>query len=330
MKKIVKFISCMLMFVMLAACSCTKDDKVVDVYVPDGAPALAIAKLMNDEWTKDGYKVKYHIVNSSTITTHVANGESDIAILPTNAAANLYNKGTDIKIISSNTWGLLYMVGNADNTAPITDLNRLKGEVVAIIGQNQVPDLVFKYILEANDIEYVASDTAVSGKVALKYVADGPTMIPLLKTKQLKYGILGEPAATNSTNAASTAIVLDIQQAWKDASNSTDTYPQASLVAKASFIKNNKGFINDMLEEIDESSTWILENVSSLKDILESHGSTAGATYTLTSLQRCNIRLVAGSSMKDSVHDFLQSLYDVVPNSIGGKLPDDDFYYLAN
>ena len=330
MKKIVKFISCMLMFVMLAACSCKKEDKVVDVYVPDGAPALAIAKLMNDEWTKDGYKVKYHVVNSSTITTHVANGEADIAILPTNAAANLYNKGNDIKIISSNTWGLLYMVGNADNTTPITDLNSLKGEVVAIIGQNQVPDLVFKYILEANDIEYVASDTSVSGKVALKYVADGPTMIPLLKTKQLKYGILGEPAATNSTNAASTAIVLDIQEAWQDASNSTDTYPQASLVAKSSFIKNNKGFIKDMLEEIDESSSWILENVSSLKDILESHGSTAGTTYTLTSLQRCNIRLVAGSSMKESVHDFLQSLYDVVPNSIGGKLPDDDFYYLAN
>ena len=46
MKKIVKFISCMLMFVILAACSCKKEDEVVDVYVPDGAPALAIAKLM--------------------------------------------------------------------------------------------------------------------------------------------------------------------------------------------------------------------------------------------------------------------------------------------
>ncbi len=257
MKKLVKFLSCMIMFVMLTACSCTKEDKVVDVYVPDGAPALSIAKLMNDEWTKDGYKVKYHVVASSTITTHVANGDAEIAILPTNAAANLYNKGNKIQIVSANTWGLLYMVGNSDNTTPITDLNSLKGEVVAVIGQNQVPDLVFKYILDANDIEYVASDVAVDGKVALKYVADGPTMIPLLKTKQLKYGILGEPAATNSTNAAQTAIVLDIQEAWKDASSSTDTYPQASLVAKSSFLKNNKEFMTDMLEEIDESSSWI-------------------------------------------------------------------------
>lgn len=330
MKKIVKFLSCMLLVLLVTACSCKKEDNVVDVYVPDGAPALAIAKLMNDEWTKDGYKVKYHVVASSTITTHVANGDAEIAILPTNAAANLYNKGNKIQIVSANTWGLLYMVGNSDNTTPITDLNSLKGEVVAVIGQNQVPDLVFKYILESNDIEYVASDVAVDGKVALKYVADGPTMIPLLKTKQLKYGILGEPAATNSTNAAQTAIVLDIQEAWKNASSSTDTYPQASLVAKSSFLKNNKTFIKDMLEEIDESSSWILDNVSSLKGILEAHGSTSGTNFTLASLQRCNIRLVTGANMKTSVHAFLQSLYDVVPNSIGNKLPDDEFYYQAD
>ena len=88
--------------------------------------------------------------------------------------------------------------------------------------------------------------------------------------------------------------------------------------------------MKDMLEEIDTSSSWILENVSSLKNILEAHGSTSGANYTLTSLQRCNIRLVSGANMKTSVHDFLQSLYDVVPNSIGNKLPDDDFYYQAD
>lgn len=330
MKKLIKFISCTLLFVLVAACSCKKKDTTVDVYVPDGAPALSIAKLMNDDWSKDGYKVKYHIVDSSTITTHVANGDADIAILPTNAAANLYNKGNKINIVSSNTWGLLYMVGNSDNTTPITDLNSLKGEVVAVIGQNQVPDLVFKYILEANDIEYVASDTAVSGKVALKYVADGPTMIPLLKTKQLKYGILGEPAATNSTSKANTAIVLDIQNEWKKASNSTGSYPQASLVVKSDFLKNNKEFINDMLEEIDDSSSWILDNVDNLSTIMTEHGSTSATTYTLESLQRCNIRLVKGNDMKVAVNAFLQSLYDIVPASIGNKLPDADFYYQAN
>ena len=330
MKKIVKLFSVMLLSLSLVACSGKKEKKdiTVDVYMPDGAPALALAKLMHDEYTQDGYKVSYHIVASDTIASHITNGNADIAIVPTNAAANLYNKGNDIKIVSSNTWGLLYMVGNADNTTAITDLNSLKGEVVGVIGQGQVPDLVFKYILEANDIEYVASDTAVAGKVALKYVADGPTMIPLLKTKQLKYGILGEPAATNSTVKASTAVVLDIQAAWQEASNESSSYPQASLVVKSSFLEDHTSFVTAMLDEIELSSSWILDNEDKLSDTLKAHGSTTEVTYTDAILQRCNIKLVKGNDMKVAVTAFLESLHSIVPNSIGGSLPNEDFYYI--
>ncbi|MBE6123966.1 MAG: ABC transporter substrate-binding protein [Erysipelotrichaceae bacterium] len=327
MKKLFRFLSIFLLSLSIGACSNNKD-KTVDVYMPDGAPALAMAKLMYEKYTTKGYTVKYHIVASETITSHITNGDADIAIVPTNAAANLYNKGNKIKIVSSNTWGLLYMVGNANNTTPITDLNSLKGEVVGIIGQGQVPDLVFKYILKANNIEYVASDTAIDNKVALKYFADGPSMIPLLKQKQLKYGILGEPAVSTSVANASTSIVLDIQSAWQEASGQSSSYPQASLVVKSSFLENHSDFINSMLEELETSNTWILDNIDKLNDTLKDHGSTTNISYTVEILQRCNIRLVKGIEMKTAVNAFLDSIYSIVPNSIGGQLPNDSFYYI--
>jgi len=328
MKKLFRLFTLMLLSLSLVACSCDKKDKTVDVYMPDGAPALALAKLMYDEWEKEGYDVEYHIVASDTIASHITNGNADIAIVPTNAAANLYNKGNDIRIVSSNTWGLLYMVGNSEHTTAITDLNSLKGQVVGVIGQNQVPDLVFKYILESNGIQYEASDTAIDGKVALKYYADGPSMIQPLKLNQLNYGILGEPAASNSVVNASTAIVLDIQDAWQSASNESSSYPQASLVVKSSFLDKNEDFINDMLDEIEESSTWILNNTDKLNETLQEHGSTTTANYTVALLQRCNIRLVKGNDMKVAVNAFLESLHSIVPNSIGGSLPNESFYYI--
>lgn len=331
MKKILNLILVLLLVIVSDGCSCKKEeDSTVDFYVPDGAPALAIAKLMQDEYTKDGYKVNYHIVNSSTINTYVANGSADIAILPTNAAANLYNKGNDIKLISSNTWGMLYMVSSEENAQPITDLNKLKGTVICLIGQNQVPDLVFKYILNSNNIEYIESDIVVEEKVALKYVTDGSSMLPLLKNKQLKYGILAEPAVTNSINKATTSIVLDLQKEWQIATNSINSYPQASLVAKTSFLEKNNKFIEDLLNEMNDSSSWILENVDKLDKILRDHGSISKNSYTKEIIERCNIKLVTGSEMKTAAYSFLKSLYDVIPNSIGNKLPDENFYYSFN
>ena len=328
MKKIFKLFLFLIIALPLVACSCKKDDKVIDVYTPDGAPSLSLAKLMYEEYAPKGYQVKYHIVAADTIASYITNDKADMAIVPTNAAANLYNKGNKIKIVSSNTWGLLYMVGNADHITPITDLNSLKGNVVGVIGQNQVPDLVFKYILEENGIEYVASDTAVAGKVALKYVADGPTMIPLLKTNQLKYGILGEPAATNSMSKASTSIVLDIQEEWKKATNTSSSYPQASLVVKSSLLKNDEKLIKDMLDEINDSSTWIFQNMDKLNETLQAHGSATIFSYTEALLTRCNIHVVTGNSMKTAVNDFLSGLHSIIPNSIGGNLPDENFYYI--
>ena len=36
----------------------------------------------------------------------------------------------------------------------------------------------------------------------------------------------------------------------------------------------------------------------------------------------------AGEEMKTAMSDFLQIMYDLEPNSIGGKLPGDDFYFI--
>ena len=317
------------LFFITSCSSKEKDEEIIDVYIPDGAPAIAMAKLLNDNYQGENLKVEYHIVSSDEITINVANGNADIALLPTNAAANLYNKGVDIKIVSSNTWGMLYMVTNNDDFANISDLNLLKGEVIGVIGKNQVPDLVFKYILNSYNIQYVESDIKVEDKVAIKYVADGPSMLPLLKNNMLEFGILAEPALTNSLTKANVSVIFDLQEEWKKCNDSIDSYPQASLIVKTSLLKDNNEFIKEFLNQIDLSSDWVLDNTDKLQTILSKYGSTSSITYTKEIIERCNIKLVTGEVMIDAVDDFLKALYSVIPNVIGGKLPDEQFYYKA-
>ena len=187
--------------IIVGAMACTDPEPDYVIVAPDGAPALAVAgiagevfeytykEMVDSEEVTKTLVIGAQVVNSSEISKRAAT--ADMAIVPANVAANLYNKGTDIKVIATVTHGNLYMVGLAD-TPEVTDLTQLKGQIVASIGQNSVPDSLFKAMLTKAGVEYVvagdpASVTAAEGKVTLVYGADGSAVIPLVDRRTRRF-----------------------------------------------------------------------------------------------------------------------------------------------
>lgn len=164
----------------------------VKVYMPDGATALALAGAMANHKTVDGINIEYTVVPSNSIGSSVTSSAADIAVVPSNLAAKLYNANGKYKMAATLTHGNLYIVGGDMEGA-----QTLAGNVVGVMGQGNVPDLVFRYILKKKNIEYVVSDVAVEGKVAIKYYADGGSVARALKAGQIGYGLLAEPAASS-------------------------------------------------------------------------------------------------------------------------------------
>ena len=224
--------------------ACGGNPETLAVYAPDGAPALAFSAMMSEGF--DG--AEFTVVAPTTIAAHVSNGDADIAVMPVNAAAALYNGGLDITMLSVNTHGNLYFVGDAE--ADMT-LEKLKGARVGVIGQAQVPDLTLRMLLGENGIEYVVSETARDGAVALRYAADGSALMPLLKQGAIDYAFIAEPAATTACERFGKEIVLDAQQLWRDSFGSD--YPQACVVAKNDVIKNNKSFVDRFLKKLADT-----------------------------------------------------------------------------
>ena len=124
---------------------------VLQLYVPDGAPALAVAKLVaeKDTLTVAGYTVNVNIVPANTIAAHIAKGDGDIVIMPANGGANLVVKGADYKFLCSNTRGILYMISTSEGSVSPEDL---AGKTVGCIGQGAVPQYAFERILAANGL----------------------------------------------------------------------------------------------------------------------------------------------------------------------------------
>ena len=317
----------------------------ISVIMPDGAPALALSKLISsaeagesdgekyaiDSVTFEKYKVKYSLAAESSLGANLAAKKADVAIMPTNTAASAYNGGADIKIVSINVHGLLYMLG----AETVTDLNQLKGQVVYSIGQGGTPDFVFKYILDNAGIEYVVSETAVDGKVAISYVEGGSNLIPMLKQGKAKYGILGEPAVSNAVKATGKAVVLDLQAEWKKATKAkTGTeleLPQACLVVSGELIKEHKDFVDDFIAAVETSDEWLPANAEAAGEALKKLGSATAASTVFTPeiIGRCNIKTVKAAQAKAGVDEYLSALYGFAPAAVGGKLPDDGLFYNA-
>ena len=124
---------------------------VLQLYVPDGAPTLAVAKLVaeKDTLTVAGYTVNVNIVPANTIAAHIAKGDGDIVIMPANGGANLVVQGADYKFLCSNTRGILYMISTSEGSV---SPEHLAGKTVGCIGQGAVPQYAFERILAANGL----------------------------------------------------------------------------------------------------------------------------------------------------------------------------------
>ncbi len=328
-RKIAAFAAVALGCVSLTGCAEHRDGTEYKIYMPDGAPALAMSALMDSGFEKTTFTV----VPASAIAARVSTGEADLAIMPINAAATLYNKGVDIVMLSVNTHGNLYVVGDAADAENLT-LDDLKGKRVGVIGQGNVPDLTFRMLLDKQEVEYTVSNTAVDGKIALRYADDGPSLMPLIKTGQLDYGLLGEPAATTAVTNLQKSIVMDIQKQWDDAFGGD--YPQACLVAKK-HVAESGDYVQKLLAALESSDGWAEDNpekaVEAVKNNMEE-----GTVSTLGSLsseviRRCNIKTVTAIDSKQSCAQYfgkLAQMQTALGAPVLSKVPDDAFYYGGN
>lgn len=316
MKKFLTIIlSLMLMvFGLTAVVGCKDDgDITIQIYCPDGAPALAISKMIYDDNQFDT-KVDYTVVSASNIANTILTKTADIAILPVNAASKIL--GDNYKIVATVTNGNLFVVGNKD----ISSLSDLSGEVIGVIGQGNVPDLNFRYLLSANSVDYETSDTEVAGKVAIRYFADASNLLPLLKQNHLDFGLLPEPAVSKLLSMASNfSVELDIQAIWEGGS-----YPQAVMVAKTSLIEDNAELIEDIINEMKYNEGWAKNNagdaVAAINSNLE-EGAVPSLQPTISgaAIENCNIKVYSTKSEEEKarIKSYWEKIKTVNSSAIG-------------
>ena len=121
--------------------------------MPDGAPAIAVSKLIKDgDDLSTGKNIEYKVVSSQEIQANIASGSADLMLVPVNLASKLYkthDKNDHYVMVSVITHGNFYIM----STEQIT-VNDLAGKQIAVPMQGAVPDWTLQMVLKKYNLTY--------------------------------------------------------------------------------------------------------------------------------------------------------------------------------
>ena len=277
---------------------------------------MAMVKLI-DEPAIGGRSITHSIFKSPDLLTgKLITGEVDIAALPINSAAILYNKGVPVQIASVIGWGVMYLIGDAK----VKDWLDLKGQTVLAPAKGAVPDLLFRYLLVKNGLNPEVDLT-------IQYVGSPVELAQLTTVGAESLAVLPEPWVTQVIEKnQKVQVLLDFQQEWQRIEKQGQTYPQTCIVVNRKFAAANRELVRLYLQELEGAMEWLNQNPEPAGILAEKHVQIS-ATAVRKGLARCNLRFADAIKARPEIDRFLLRLSELAPNAIGGKLPDEKFYY---
>lgn len=320
MKKLLAILLTLVFVFSLAGCG---EYKPADITVAcmTGPTGIGMAKLMadNEAGTAQNNYTFTVAAAAPDITGKFLKGEINIASVPTNVAASLYNKSEGkVRMLAVNTNGVLSILEKGNT---IKSINDLKGKTVYSTGKGQNPEFILNYILTENGIDPVKD-------ITINFVSSDDLKAKLI-SGEAEIAMAPEPLATAvMIQNKELNRVLSINDEWSKVSDST--LMMGCVIALDSYVKENPKAVEKFLEEYKASIDFATTNIDDTATYCETYGIAPKAAIAKKSIPICNLCFVTGDNMKTNVNGYFNVLFKADPNSIGGKMPADDFYYKAN
>ena len=285
---------------------------------PGGFSAVTLAEFIAESPEFDGnVRVEYEVLESSDLLAgRILSGQADMFIAPTNLGSVLYAKGEDIAMAGSMIWGILYLVTTED----LSDWEDLRGREIFLFGRGLTPDIVFRYLLETNGIDPETD-------VTLSYIQNTAELGPALIAGRAPIAMLPEPVlSVVRTKAPEAEIMIDIQKEWAAASGTGSSYPQASLFVRRNVAREHPDFLSSFLTRYQASLERIVADPVKAGEWAASFLPSPPAPIIARSIPGGNLDWVSAQDARSDVEGYLEVLMDYDPKTIGGSLPDEDFY----
>lgn len=304
--------------------SAAAQDVTLNVAALKGPTGIGMVKLMQD--AKNGESSnQYNFTLAGApdeVTAKFIKGEFDIAAVPVNLAATLYNKMEgNVQVLAINTLGVLYILENGDTVHSIADL---KGKTLYATGKGSTPEYILNYLLEKNGID-------PEKDITIEYKSEHAELATLMASGEVSLCMLPEPNVTSVLRENSNVHrALNLTTEWEKATSQVgedSTLAQGCIIVNKEFAQKNKQAVDTFLTEYQASVDYVTSSTVDASQLVEEFGIMPKALIAELAIPNCNIIFLEGDTMKETMQANLEVLFQANPKSIGGAMPGDDFYY---
>lgn len=261
--------------------------------------------------------------SADTLLPMVLKNEAAIALVPANVASVLYNKtqalegeDNDVVVIDVNTLGVLYMVTGDSSISTMKDL---EGKTIYLTGKGTTPDYVLNYLLTANEVK----------DVTLEYKSEATEVAAVLAENPDAIGLLPQPFVTAACmQNEALSVVLDMNKEWTavQGEDGSSLVTGVTITTKG-FIKEHSDVVEQFMAKHKSSIEYVTANPEEAAALVVQAGIVEKEPVAAKAIPNCNLAYLDKADMKQALSGYLEVLYNQNPESVGGALPQDDFYY---
>jgi len=243
-----------------------------------------------------------------------------VFILPTQSAANLFNKGLGVRLLNVMTNGLLYMVA-ADPA--LSSIPSCKGRVVAVPYRNDTPEIIFRRLLSWHGLDGEKDLT-------LRYTGSPMEAVQLLATGRADAALLPEPAATAALLSSGKITrqlyrTMDIQQIWGQASGLGPVLPQAGLGVTEQFLNTHRDVVETLQAALERAAAAVNSDPARAAADASSE-MWMPETVIAQSIPHSNLVATRAATTHPALEAMYKAVAEADPAIIGGTLPAPEFY----
>ncbi len=272
-------------------------------------------------------KVEFRLwKNPDELRALTLKGRANFIAVPSNVGTNLYNKGVDIKLLNISVWGILGMITRDKTLKTLADF---KGKEIAMPFRADMPDILFEEIVKAQGMD-------PKKDFKLKYMSSPFDAMQSLILRQVDHALLSEPAisiALRKTGSFPLKLIApdlyrstDLQVEWGKTFKVEAKVPQAGMAVLGDMGKN-KHIVDRFNEEYKKSLAWYKANPKKAGELVVKYIPMLDAVGVADSIKYVQLDAIKAKDAKKDLEFFFGMLKKNNPKTIGGKLPDDKFYY---
>lgn len=316
MKKILYLIIVLTLIFSLFV-GCTKEESpIIKIATLAGPAGMGMTKIIDEADSK--YEVTI-LTSPEQILPKVISKEVDICAVPSNMGSILYNKtNKEIEVLSITTTGVLYIVENGDTISSIEDL---RGKTIYATGQGASPEYILNHILEENGL-------IPNEDVTITYLPEHATLANMVAAGEVELAILPEPfVSVVSAKNKDIKVKIDLNIEWEAIYGEGTQMPMGIAIVQKEFLEKYPEAVEAFMKDYEASVNFVNENMDAAAELIAAQKILPSAAIARAAIPRAGISFIVGDDLQTVLNQYLEVLSNYNPASVGGALPDEDFYY---